>query len=41
MPKVFADYRHFIQNKHGQRIDKNIILAKISKQIAFLENNIT
>ena len=39
-PKVFADYRHFIHDEHGQRIDKEYCPDKeIKKQIELLENN--
>lgn len=39
-PKVFADYRHFIHDEHGQRIDKEYSPDKeIKKQIELLENN--
>ena len=38
--KVFADYRHFIHDEHGQRIDKEYSPDKeIKKQIELLENN--
>ena len=39
-PKVFADYRHFITDEHGQRIDnKYDPCEEIKKQIEILENN--
>lgn len=39
-PKVFADYRRFIVDEHGQRIDKEYNAEEeIRKQIDFLENN--
>ena len=39
-PKVFADYRHFIHDEHGQRIDdKYDPCEEIKKQIEILENN--
>ena len=39
-PKVFADYRHFINDEHGQRIDnKYEPCEEIKKQIEILENN--
>lgn len=39
-PKVFADYRHFINDEHGQRIDDNYDpCEEIRKQIEILENN--
>jgi hypothetical protein len=39
-PKVFADYRHFINDEHGQRIDnKYNAISEINKQIELLENN--
>ena len=39
-PKVFADYRHFIYDEHGQRIDdKYDAVLEINEQIKLLENN--
>lgn len=39
MPKVFADYRHFIHNENGQKIDdKYNPETEIQKQIELLEN---
>ena len=39
-PKVFVDYRHFINDEHGQRIDnKYDPCEEIKKQIELLENN--
>ena len=39
-PKVFADYRHFIHDENGQRIDdKYDPCEEIKKQIEILENN--
>lgn len=38
-PKVFADYRHFITDEHGQKIDKEYNPnEEIRKQIDLLEN---
>lgn len=39
-PKVFADYRRFIHDEHGQRIDEKYNpCEEIRKQIKLLENN--
>ena len=39
-PKVFADYRNFIHDENGQRIDdKYDPCEEIKKQIEILENN--
>lgn len=39
-PKIFVDYRHFIHDEHGQRIDdKYNPCEEIRKQIEILENN--
>ena len=39
-PKIFVDYKHFIHDEHGQRIDdKYNPCEEIRKQIEILENN--